>query len=110
MRRGVGMYPDEACFDPDRPSLLPYWLDDLTESQCKINLLVSGNTTGNTAQPGQPGAAASTISNAQSACASQGGTWDSVNLVCTPSFLNQYGYWILGAAAIGAVLIYVVKK
>ena len=33
--RGVGAYPTDACYDPTRPTWLPYWLDDLTESSCK---------------------------------------------------------------------------
>lgn len=40
---GMGMYPTlddgspNPCYDPDRPDLLPYWIDDLTESACKYN-------------------------------------------------------------------------
>ena len=34
-RRGVGEYPGYYCYDAGRPSWLPYWLDDLTESACK---------------------------------------------------------------------------
>jgi hypothetical protein len=39
--RGFGMYPtnadgtDNPCFDPNRPSWLPYWFDTPTESACK---------------------------------------------------------------------------
>ena len=31
---GLGLYPSDPCFDPNRPSLLPYWIDDATESNC----------------------------------------------------------------------------
>jgi len=33
--RGVGAYPDDSYFDPNRPSWLPYWLDTPTESAAK---------------------------------------------------------------------------
>lgn len=33
----IGAYPDQPWFDPDRPALLPYWLDDFTESEAKYN-------------------------------------------------------------------------
>lgn len=99
---GLGMYPDETCFDPTRPSLLPYWLDDLTESQCKLNLLTAGNTTGNTAQAGDPNADPATLANAQAACASSGGKWDSDLDVCTPGLGSLMGYipWIVGGLAL----------
>lgn len=45
-RRGVGEYPGYYCYDPNRPSWLPYWLDDLTESSCKWN---PGTVVGNIA-------------------------------------------------------------
>lgn len=32
---GMGEYPGYYCYDKDRPSWLPYWLDDFTESKCK---------------------------------------------------------------------------
>lgn len=32
--RGLGLYPSDPCYDPNRPSILPYWIDDLTESAC----------------------------------------------------------------------------
>lgn len=31
---GIGMYPTDPCYDQDRPSWLPYWIDDSTESAC----------------------------------------------------------------------------
>jgi hypothetical protein len=38
---GLGLYPTLAdgttpnpCFDPNRPSWMPYWIDDSTESAC----------------------------------------------------------------------------
>jgi len=105
-RRGLGMYPDETCFDPTRPSWLPYWLDDISESACKVNLLVSGNPTGNTAQPGSPTAAASTTAAAAAACAYQGGSWDPSTGVCTPSSLGQIGQYLpIILLGIGALVL-----
>jgi hypothetical protein len=34
-RQGLGVYPDHACFDPDRPAWLPYWVDTVGENACK---------------------------------------------------------------------------
>lgn len=33
----LGVYPDEKCFDPNRPSWLPYWLDTWNESVCEFD-------------------------------------------------------------------------
>lgn len=35
--RGMGEYPGYYCYDAERPSWLPYWLDSVTESLCKWN-------------------------------------------------------------------------
>ena len=35
--RGLGLYPGDACFDESRPSMLPYWIDDFSESTCFYN-------------------------------------------------------------------------
>jgi hypothetical protein len=105
-RAGLGMYPDETCFDPTRPSWMPYWFDTFGEEACKANEFLWGNTTGNNAQPGQPGAAAATIQNAAAACASQGGSWDPSTNTCTPSPLGQFSAylpWIF--AGLGLVIV-----
>ena len=34
-KRGLSEYPGYYCYDAQRPSWLPYWFDDLTESACK---------------------------------------------------------------------------
>jgi len=107
---GLGMYPDETCFDTSRPSWLPYVVDDLTEITCAANELFFGNTTGNTAQAGQTGAAPQTVANAQAACASSNGTWNATLNVCQQSFLQQYGMYLLGAAVITVIAIVVVKR
>jgi len=41
---GLGEYPGYYCYDANRPSWLPYWIDDLTESACKWNpKTIAGN-------------------------------------------------------------------
>ena len=123
-RRSLGEYPDQVCFDPSRPAILPYWINDLTESACEANLVLYGNTTGNTAQPGQTttvtnpdgttsivsAAAPSTIANAQAACASSSGTWNATLNVCQTGFLSQYGLVIGLSAAALLVLTLALKK
>jgi hypothetical protein len=43
-RPGMGEYPGYYCYDAARPSWLPYWLDDFTESACKWSpKTVAGN-------------------------------------------------------------------
>ena len=37
MSYGLAAYPGDPCYDSARPSYLPYWLDDFTESDCKYN-------------------------------------------------------------------------
>lgn len=32
--RGLGLYADHPCYDPNRSSLLPFWLDTWNESVC----------------------------------------------------------------------------
>ncbi len=40
----LGEYPGYYCYDADRPSWLPYWLDDFTESACKYSpSTIAGN-------------------------------------------------------------------
>lgn len=34
---GLAAYPGDPCYDPSRPTWLPYWLDDFSESDCKYN-------------------------------------------------------------------------
>jgi len=106
MRVSLGQYPDQTCFDANRAGWLPYWIDNLTENKCRMNLIISGNTTGNIAQPGDPSADPSTIRNAQVACISTGGKWDPDLNVCAPSFMSQYGLQIgLGVAAVFLILM-----
>ncbi len=46
LRTGMGEYPGYYCYDAQRPSWLPYWLDDFTESGCKASpSTIIGNVT-----------------------------------------------------------------
>lgn len=116
--RGLGMYPDETCFDVNRPGWLPHWIDDLTESKCKINMLVSGNTSGNTAQPGEfmpdpnnpsnvvPKADPSTLANAKAECIMNGGTWNTDLQICEPGTLTKLQpYFIAGGLGLASILL-----
>lgn len=105
-RRGVGMYPDETCYDPTRPSWLPNYIDDFAEGACKINMLLCGNPTCNTAQPGQPGADPQTVANAGANCAYSGGSFDPSTGICTPasqSWLNYIPLILAGVLAVAVV-------
>ena len=43
-RRGMAEYPGYFCYDANRPSWLPYWIDDTTESLCKYSpSTIAGN-------------------------------------------------------------------
>lgn len=43
-KRGMGEYPGYYCYDAARPSWLPYWIDDFTESTCKYSpSTIAGN-------------------------------------------------------------------
>jgi hypothetical protein len=35
--RGLGEYPGYYCYDANRPSWLPYWIDSFTEEQCNLS-------------------------------------------------------------------------
>ena len=42
--RGLGEYPGYYCYDANRPSWLPNWIDDFTESACKDSpATIAGN-------------------------------------------------------------------
>lgn len=44
----LGAYPDQVWYDPNRPSLLPYYIDTPTESSRKYSTLWVGNPSGQT--------------------------------------------------------------
>ena len=49
---GIGAYPTDSYYDPNRPSWMPYWLDDATESAQKYGLYSGANV--NTVYPNPP--------------------------------------------------------
>lgn len=67
MRIHLGAYPDQAWYDPNRPSWLPYFIDDSAESAAKY---------GTTSLVGQMGGAAGTaVGDVGSAVGSAAGTF-----------------------------------
>jgi hypothetical protein len=112
--RGFGAYPTDPCYDPNRPSWLPYWLDDLTESDCKYpNGVLSdlpqaeaniGGVIGQTVGSGVSDVASgvATATEAAATGAVTGGVSD---------LSTGGGVLLLGAAVIGTlVLLALVKK
>ena len=49
---GLGAYPTDSYYDPNRPSWLPYWIDDPTESAQKYAMYGGANV--NTVYPNPP--------------------------------------------------------
>jgi hypothetical protein len=35
--QGLGEYPGYYCYDANRPSWLPYWIDDFAEEECNLS-------------------------------------------------------------------------
>jgi hypothetical protein len=60
---GMGMYPTDACYDPSRPSWLPYWWDTPSESGCRYQVYPDVTTLAPVPAPpgGQPMGAPQTI-------------------------------------------------
>ncbi len=60
---GLGVYPgtptQEPCYDPNRPSWLPYWLDTFSEEECWLERSLGKNTVLNFGAPTSPPAPAS---------------------------------------------------
>jgi hypothetical protein len=52
--RGVGVYPGDACYDPSRPSWLPYWLDTNSENLCRFQVYPTVTTLAPTPAPPMP--------------------------------------------------------
>lgn len=53
-KRGLAAYPTDAWYDPDRPSWLPYWIDDPTESAQKYGMYGNANVTATYPNPPAP--------------------------------------------------------
>lgn len=101
--RGLGAYPDQVWYDPNRPSWLPGWIDTPTESIRKIQTLAVGNPAGNTMQPGEVGVSQDTLNNAKVQCVASSGTWDENLQICAPDSLEKYFKW--GALALGGLVV-----
>lgn len=39
---GLGARPGDSCYNPDRPSWMPYWLDTFSEEACRYSEIVNG--------------------------------------------------------------------
>lgn len=53
--RGLGLYPDHPCYDPNRSSVLPYWLDTWNESVCAFERNFLGMDSRMNFSPPNPG-------------------------------------------------------
>lgn len=68
--KGLGLYPDQAnpqgvlCYDPNRPSWLPDWIDTSTESACYYNSPTLGGQAGAVVGQGISSAAAGVLGGA----------------------------------------------
>jgi hypothetical protein len=49
--RGLGIYPGNPCYDPTRPTWVPYWWDTPSESGCKFGVYPTVSTLGPVAAP-----------------------------------------------------------
>ena len=104
--RGFGLYPTNSdgspnpCFDASRPSWLPYWIDDLTESACYYGTgSLPGQVAGAAAQMATPigatvgGAVAGTVGGAAEGVASS---------ISSPT--GAMNWPLIAAAALGLIL------
>ncbi len=108
---GMGEYPGYYCYDAARPSWLPYWLDDTTESACKYSIsTIVGNVascvTGspNCGAPPNPNPAVSGPGAGGPPLAA-GNSTASSDPIATPSIPTEIGQAIgtvIGGASAGA--------
>lgn len=96
MRVSLGAYPTDTYYDPNRPSWLPYWLDDSAESAAKYGTTDLAGQMG-----GVVGAATGDITSGIASAATNAG----VQLINTSGFS---GILLLGAA--GLILYALIKK
>ncbi len=87
---GLGAYPTDSYYDPDRPSWLPYWIDDSTESAAKYN---SDNIVGQ--MGGVVGTVAGTLAGGVASGVSTG----------LKSSLDTGGVWTIAVIGIGLYLL-----
>lgn len=77
---GIGAYPEDAYFDKDRPSWLPYWIDTPTESEMKYgatNIIQATVNAGSMAAGTVVGGAANAVG--QAAGTAAGGMFGSLD-------------------------------
>ena len=112
---GLGLYPDHPCYDPNRSSVFPYWLDTWNESYCAFERNFLGmDSRMNFAAP-QPGYSPAVPTGAleepyfitdEEVNAAQAAKAQQWRQTAIPSPGNEipFGVWLLGAVAIGWVL------
>ena len=93
---GLGAYPEDPYFDPNRPSWLPYFFDTPTESASKWK---TESTLGQMA-----GVVGYTVSNAANMAGSLVGSVGGGAASGLGAGLNLPGYLLLGGAALFAYL------
>lgn len=100
---GLAAYPGDPCYDPSRPSWLPYSIDDIQEAECETgtsNWWSAGwSELGSQAAGAVTSAASSAVSGAASGAAS--GVTD---------LSLSGGLLIGGAIALGLLVLMVVVK
>jgi hypothetical protein len=98
MRVGLGLNPGDPCYDQDRPSWLPYWFNDVAESECEsgTNNILSAAFS----DIGQQGAAA--VTGAASALASGAASGVSAGL---SNFTLGGSVLAIGAIAVVALVV-----
>lgn len=108
MRISLGAYPTDACYDPNRYSWLPYWIDDFTESNCKWG---ATNIVGATANAfGNPGQVAQNVGGVLGQGAgttlSAVGQGITSGLAGIGSTLGTSGWFVVaGVAVLGLILL-----
>lgn len=133
-RNGLGEYPGYYCYDANRPSWLPYWIDDLTESECKYSLSTMAGDISACAAGDQSCASGLTtpwnpypqnVTTPQNPSVSGGGvnpanqcgflqSWNANDQQCefsltAPSTLGvSTGVLLLGALGVGAIVLFMV--
>lgn len=105
--QSLGAYPDQVWYDPTRPSWLPYWIDDFTESANKY-----GSTSITDQMAGVVGAAAGAVGSAAGSAIGTGLS-NAVGSAVEASgggSASTISWTLIAAAVAAAALIFAVKK